>query len=114
VRSWADLTRLYVEVRDTGRGIQEAHLPFIFDAFWQGDGSLTRAVGGNGIGLTLANRLVHRMGGEISVSSVPEAGSTILISLPLETTVLRRESRRHHDKSAEQFGLPFESHVSDC
>jgi signal transduction histidine kinase/DNA-binding response OmpR family regulator len=67
---------LRFEVRDTGVGIPTDALPRIFHAFSQGDGSTTRRYGGTGLGLTIARQLVHMMGGEIAVNSVPGEGST--------------------------------------
>jgi signal transduction histidine kinase len=54
---------LRASVRDTGPGIPPDVAPRIFEAFQQGDASLTRAHGGTGLGLAIARRLVERMGG---------------------------------------------------
>ena len=106
LRAWSDRGKVYIEISDTGRGIDASHLPFIFDAFWQGDGSLTRAVGGNGIGLTLAARLLSRMGGEVSVDSVCGQGSKV--TLTVEREPLGARNQRHSAlHPAEQYGLPF-------
>ena len=67
---------LQFEVSDTGVGISPDALPRIFHAFSQEDGSTTRRYGGTGLGLTIARQLVHMMGGEIAVNSVPGEGST--------------------------------------
>jgi hypothetical protein len=49
---------------------------------------------------------MHRMGGEIQVDSAPGEGTTILLMLPRQAPAVR-ESKRTHDKHADQFGLPF-------
>ena len=66
---------LEFSVQDSGIGIQAEKLEKIFSSFQQGDSSTTRNYGGTGLGLTISKKLVERMGGQISVSSLPEQGS---------------------------------------
>ena len=66
---------LHFVVRDTGIGIAPEKQELIFDPFCQADSSTTRKYGGTGLGLTVSGRLVHMMGGEISVRSEPGKGS---------------------------------------
>jgi signal transduction histidine kinase len=101
-----DADHVYIVIRDTGRGIDATQLPFIFDAFWQGDGSLTRAVGGNGIGLTLASRLLSRIGGDVSVASLPGEGCTVTLQLQRQPLGSRTPSAPRRAPT-EQYGLPF-------
>lgn len=77
--------RWIVCVSDTGIGIPEQDMPHIFDAFRQGDGSLSRRYGGTGLGLTIARRLANFLNGTITVESRPGEGSTFIISLPAQT-----------------------------
>jgi two-component system sensor histidine kinase BaeS len=72
-----------VEVADTGSGIAANDLPYVFDRFYRGDKSRSRATGGTGIGLALAKQLVEAHGGRIWAESVPGQGSTFRFTLPV-------------------------------
>jgi PAS domain S-box-containing protein len=67
--------QLKFEIIDTGIGIDAADQARIFNAFEQGDMSHTRQHGGVGLGLAIARRLVHLMGGEMGLNSAPGKGS---------------------------------------
>ncbi len=84
-RFFADEANLGVgfSVLDTGIGMAPETVRRIFNAFEQGDSSRTRQYGGAGIGLTLAQAFVHRMGGEIEVESTPGVGSCFSFTLVL-------------------------------
>jgi signal transduction histidine kinase len=76
-----------IRVSDTGQGIQPEFLPHVFDYFRQADSSLTRAHGGLGLGLTIAQQLVKLHHGQIQVES-PGAGhgTTFIVTLPLNSS----------------------------
>jgi signal transduction histidine kinase len=76
-----------VTVRDTGVGIPTERIHDLFELFAQGDSSTTRRYNGLGMGLTLVQRCVRLLGGEVVVESRPDAGSEFRVSLPraLET-----------------------------
>lgn len=74
--------RVRFEVRDTGVGIAADQLRAIFQAFHQ-TGESAQAAQGTGLGLAISQRLVHQMGGEIQVESVPGRGSRFWFDLPL-------------------------------
>ncbi len=71
-----------VMVQDSGEGIAEEDLPFVFDRFWKGDKSRSRASGGSGLGLAIARQLVTAHGGAISVESQQGEGTTFTVILP--------------------------------
>ncbi len=74
---------LSFSVRDTGIGIPADRLATIFDPFTQADQSTTRTYGGTGIGLTICQRLVGAMGGELAVESEIGRGTTFRFELPV-------------------------------
>jgi len=73
--------RVFLEVKDTGMGIEERDLPHIFDRFYRGDKS--RSQPGNGLGLSLALALIRAQDGEITVTSVLGKGTTFRVYLPI-------------------------------
>jgi len=75
--------KLHLIVTDSGRGIPEAELPFLFDRFFQAKNQEYVKAGGTGIGLSLTKEIVKALGGEISVESVLEKGSSFKVILPI-------------------------------
>ena len=76
-------TEACLVVKDTGRGIEPAFLPHVFERFRQGDASSTRRHGGLGLGLALVRDLVELHGGAVSAQSEGEGkGATFTVRLP--------------------------------
>jgi two-component system sensor histidine kinase BaeS len=75
--------RVLIEVRDTGIGIAPEDMPHVFDPFYQVGRSSTRATGGVGLGLSIAHQLIEVLGGQLSLTSTPAAGTTFRIDVPL-------------------------------
>ena len=71
-----------VSVSDQGCGVTQSALPYIFDRFYRGDASRSRATGGVGLGLSIAKALILRANGTISVQSEQGKGSVFTITLP--------------------------------
>ena len=73
---------LVFSVIDTGIGIAQDKLDEVFEEFSQADNSTTREYGGTGLGLTISRRFCQMMGGDMTVTSELEVGSTFTIRLP--------------------------------
>ncbi len=76
-RSWATLT-----VTDTGIGIPEEELPYIFDRFFRGEKPRTMQISGTGLGLALLKEIVELHGGKVTVESEIDKGSIFTVWLP--------------------------------
>ncbi|MEM8859839.1 MAG: ATP-binding protein, partial [Chloroflexota bacterium] len=72
-----------VSVKDSGVGIPDDQLPYIFDSFRQVDNSLSRSFSGTGLGLSITKRLFELLNGNIWVESVEGIGSTFTFEIPL-------------------------------
>lgn len=76
---------ILVGVRDQGIGIPAAAIPHIFDRFYRADNTVTRQIGGTGLGLTISKALVELHGGSIWVQSSEGEGTTFFFTLPLRS-----------------------------
>jgi PAS domain S-box-containing protein len=74
---------LVLSVQDSGIGIPEDRIALVFEEFKQADDSTTREYGGTGLGLPISRRFCQMMGGDITVTSKPGAGSCFTIELPV-------------------------------
>jgi PAS domain S-box-containing protein len=73
-----------ISVKDSGKGINEEFLPYVFERFRQADGSLTRKYGGLGLGLAIARHLTELHGGSIEAESAgDDQGSVFTVKFPL-------------------------------
>lgn len=75
--------RVALSVADTGVGIAPDQQELLFAPFSQADSSISRRFGGSGLGLAICRRLAQRMGGTLTLSSVPGAGTTVSLSVIL-------------------------------
>ena len=69
-----------LEVSDTGKGVPEEDLPYVFERFYRADE--TRAARGAGLGLSIARQIAEAHGGSLSVESEAGEGSTFTLRLP--------------------------------
>ena len=79
-----DEVEILFSIADTGIGIEEQHLNFIFDEFTQASSETTRKYGGTGLGLAITKRLIEIMGGQLAVKSEIGKGSTFWFKLNLK------------------------------
>ena len=84
--------KLHFEVIDQGIGINETQSTQIFESFTQADQSTTRLYGGTGLGLTIVQRLVHMMHGDVGVDSKLGKGSRFWFTVQLEKNIERKFS----------------------
>jgi len=71
-----------IAVRDTGQGIKPEDLPHVFERFYRGEKSRSRATGGAGLGLAIVKQLAEAHGGQVWVESTPGHGATFYVRLP--------------------------------
>ena len=99
---WHECAR--ITVSDTGRGIHADELERVFERFWRGRNA--RQIGGLGLGLSIARRLVEMHDGDIWAESAGEgSGATFVVELPLETAPARRAHAVARDGAAPPRGL---------
>ncbi|MFQ5973473.1 MAG: PAS-domain containing protein, partial [Alphaproteobacteria bacterium] len=96
-----DLVR--ISVADTGIGIAEDALEFVFDEFRQADESTTREHGGTGLGLAITRRLARLLGGDVAVRSKLGEGSTFTVVVPVTYSATRPPAKAR-PQAAEESG----------
>ncbi|OLQ74305.1 hypothetical protein BIT28_08990 [Photobacterium proteolyticum] len=74
---------IFIEITDTGIGMNHSTQAKLFNEFEQGDSSITRVYGGTGLGMSIVKALVELMGGKIHVSSEPNMGTKVTLKLNL-------------------------------
>lgn len=87
IRGWVDSGEqsLFISVTDTGIGIPEAQLDYVFENFTQADASIARRYGGTGLGLPICSELSKLLGGNLKVESTVGKGSCFTLNLPVVT-----------------------------
>ena len=101
-------TFIRFDVTDSGIGIAEEDIPTVFERFRQVDSSLTRTVGGTGLGLPISKSLTELQGGEMTVVSEVNKGSTFSFTVPTEPVA--EEAKPSHEPSSN--GTPDPTPVS--
>ena len=108
ILTMADGQSVYIEVKDTGIGIEKEFLTQIFDEFRQADNSNARRHGGTGLGLSIAKKYAALVGGSISVESEPGKGSLFTLILPLHPEVNQFDGDNNDTYSARKSPYTFE------
>lgn len=84
VSTYSNDTGVYVEVQDSGMGIDPEDLPHLFERFYRGQRVSQSKISGSGLGLAIVKEIVELHDGQIYIDSVPGAGSTFRVWLPAE------------------------------
>jgi signal transduction histidine kinase len=82
VQATATTGGVQVEIQDTGEGIDAQDLPHVFERFYRGEKSRSRATGGAGLGLAISKGIVEAHGGQIGAESTPGQGTRFFFTLP--------------------------------
>ncbi|MEJ2637818.1 MAG: ATP-binding protein [Calditrichia bacterium] len=83
VKVHSEKDEMVIAVRDEGRGIDEEHLPRVFERFYRVDKARTRKLGGTGLGLAIVKHIARAHNGRVDVTSMRGKGSTFYIYLPI-------------------------------
>ena len=94
LRAYGSNGQMCIEVEDNGVGLSRREAKSVFDRFHQVDQSLTRRVGGCGLGLSIVQFLVKAHKGSVGVSSQPGKGSTFTVTLPACKAVAAEDNER--------------------
>lgn len=74
---------LLIKVADNGKGIDGADIPFVFEKFYRGEKSRNTRAPGSGLGLAICKYIIDHHGGEISLESRKDGGTTFFVTLPI-------------------------------
>jgi signal transduction histidine kinase len=84
---WIEISCSYdsahLALRDSGSGISQEALPYVFDRFYRVDKSRSRSEGGTGLGLAIARQLAQAHGGNLTVTNHPDGGALFTLNLPI-------------------------------
>jgi two-component system OmpR family sensor kinase len=81
VRAFEDADMVIIEVADTGPGIPENEVPFVWQELYRGQGA--RGVPGSGLGLALVRAITERHGGQVTIRSRVQQGTVVTMKLPI-------------------------------
>jgi signal transduction histidine kinase len=85
-----------LEIEDTGPGIEEEDLPYIFDRFYRAEQSRNSETGGSGLGLAIVKQIIEGHGGVVWAENVEHGGARFCLKLPKSTTVKTVDEHEEH------------------
>ena len=95
-----------LQVEDTGEGIPEEDIPHLFQKFYRVDSSLTRTVGGTGLGLFICKKIIELYKGQIWAESTLGKGTTFFINLPRLSPEKALEMQRQQSATISPLSVP--------
>ena len=106
---------MHFEIKDSGIGMTPEQIKRIFDPFMQAETGTTRKFGGTGLGLAITRNIVERMGGTLSVESVPGIGSKFSFDLTFKTISITEEEKYEKKAALQEIERPnFQGEVLLC
>lgn len=103
--TYDDKIEVGFEVRDTGIGVSADKLPHLFEPYTQAEASTARKYGGSGLGLMICKQIVNLMGGDISVKSEPQMGTTFNFTIECEIARDPKPAANHGEDISQLQGL---------
>jgi PAS domain S-box-containing protein len=99
----ADANELVLFVEDTGVGIEQNKIQYIFETFRQVDGGISRKYEGSGLGLAISSGIIDRLGGKIRVESKVGEGTVFYVTIPRNMEDEEKPASAENDSSEEFF-----------
>jgi two-component system, OmpR family, phosphate regulon sensor histidine kinase PhoR len=84
---------ILISIRDHGIGIEDEHIPRLFERFYRVDKARSRKLGGTGLGLAIVKHIMQAHNGKVNVESNPGKGSTFTLRFPMKSSIVRDHSR---------------------
>lgn len=106
VRLTGDSSIIQIQIQDTGQGIPPDDVPHLFQKFYRVDNSMTRSVGGTGLGLFISKKIVELYNGRLWVESELGKGSIFFINLPRLTTAQALEVQKKQAATVSPLDYP--------
>lgn len=85
--------KILISIEDSGIGIPEEDLPFIFEEFRRSSIALRKSIDGSGLGLSITKKILDLMGGKIEVESAEGLGSKFIITLPIKSSSEKKSQK---------------------